>query len=112
MNHQEWVLAHVIRLPQGEAPEGIRQQWIGSALSGRLVGTFIATGLLTDIKMPPRETFLVPWGIAIQTLEKNGHTEAALYFIDLMRKRGRDALEDNLCFEADEVEIISRNKEE
>lgn len=109
MTHHEWVLARVTCLPDGEAPKEIREQWVGVAFSGRFLGIKTATGIISGAPMQPRETFAVPYGIAIQTLEAAGRISAAHYFRVHMERRGIHPLE-NLLFGAHEVEIVSRDR--
>ena len=109
MTRLEWVLARVVRCPEGEAPKEIREQWVGVALSGRFVGVKMWSGIISGAPMQPRETFAVPYGIAIQALKAAGQAKAAHYFRAHMEMHVLDPRE-YLLFGVDEVEVVNRDR--
>ena len=107
MNFPDWTLARIIRLPIGEAPEEIRRDWLDLAVSGRFIGVKTGAGILTGDESAPRDTFVIPFGIVVETLMAAGRTKAADYWRTHMENKGYSA-HDVLLFGTDEVEVVNR----
>jgi hypothetical protein len=72
----------VIKRPRGEAPDHIRDQWLGLILPGVYCKAEDGSevGLESRSLQPRRDHCLVPQNLAIGALELAGRLEAAEYF--------------------------------
>ncbi len=102
------VSIRIVKTPAGEAPEEIRDQWVGLVLPAFPNETELGYpnpefGLETGQEIAPRKSYIVPPGIAVVELYKAGSLSAAEYFAQYPISNI------GFTFGADEVEVIENN---
>lgn len=91
-NGQPMVLGRIVRTPDGEAPLWVREAWVGLILPGRWSNSAKpARGLMTGRDRAVEAGFHVAWDLAIGTLRRQGHHEAADWWVE-HRPGGRAGL--------------------
>lgn len=98
-------LIRITKIPDGEAPEIVRQAWVGLELPCHLVAGFSgpdAVEVITKQKVAPRYGFTVPQDQALSILAEK-HPGAATWW----KKHGFPEMNRYFNFEQDSAEIIS-----
>lgn len=92
----------VIRVPIGEAPEDVRQAWVGVVLDLFRLGKGGEIGVVSGKILPDREVVVTPKADALKALADKDPTAAEWYYnlYDTTAPTGV------LCFGLAEVELI------
>lgn len=94
----------ITQMPEGGAPPGIREQWIGVELTGlRMAEGVSSVDVMTGQSVKARDAYYMFAGYAIRQLEQKS-PEAAEWF-----KKNLSPEVDVLSFGVNEVEALSRD---
>ncbi len=73
------IAIQIVKVPVGEAPLWVREQWVGCVLPVEFVGATWAKGVLTGTPhaIPFGSWYWVAWDRAVMALESQGKGDAA-----------------------------------
>ena len=100
----KFVDIEVTKVPEGEAPEKIKKEWVGVRMPAiRLESVSGTVGAITGSPSPHHgPSYSVRWGDAVSILWDVGKEEAAQFWENLMSDP-----EDRLVFRADECKELA-----